>query len=298
MTIAPRSIVQDIGLFLVLLLFADIVFAAFGGQLSPVLLIQTFYLMAIVHIGASLYDSAFDRFRTITWLLLIPSWAAAEWMTFVGFILPFGQIKFWIAANMPWAATVLDAVTAAPATTPILMLVVFCLDLLVMQRSRWHGRLLWLVALIITALVFRYALAQIIATFLPPEEPSVTSELATSEPEFAIMPPWYALPFYSMLRAIPDKTMGVVVAFAALLAPTLWPFIHAGPLRSGTMRWFQRVAWLGFIATFLGLTYLGAQMPEQNMLRYSQVLIGYYFVYLLVIPLLLRRFGMSQAADS
>ena len=77
-----------------------------------------------------------------------------------------------------------------------------------------------------------------------------------------IVPEWYFLPFYAILRSIPDKLMGVVAMFAAIGVLALLPWLDTSRTRSGAYRpLFQRFFALFFVAC-LGLGYVGAKSPD------------------------------------
>ena len=102
-----------------------------------------------------------------------------------------------------------------------------------------------------------------------------------------IVPEWYLLPFYAILRAVPDKLLGVVAMFAAILVLFFLPWLDTSRIRSATYRpiykWFF---WL-FVAACLGLGYLGAKPAEGAYVVWSQILTTYYFAhFLIVMPLI------------
>ena len=77
-----------------------------------------------------------------------------------------------------------------------------------------------------------------------------------------IVPEWYFLPFYAILRAIPDKLGGVLFMFGATLILLALPWLDTHKVRSGAYRpIFKWCYWL-FIANTLLLGWLGAQSPD------------------------------------
>lgn len=288
MTVTPRPIAQDIGLFLVIALFANLAFAAVTGEMSARALLWGFYLIAFVHIGATLYAGAFDRARTFTWLLLILGWTLVECASFARYVVPTGQFLFWLASSAPWAVSILELLAAAPSLVPLILLAVLVVDVVFAHRRRWHagswqGLAILVMAAVMAGIVLAFALPS-----LPPK-PQPVSPLT-----FDALPSWHLLPFYAILRAMPDKTVSLIVAFAAIALPALWPWMRAESLRVGTMRWIWLLAWLLFVAAFLGLGYLGAQSAEGTAITVAQALTAYYFAFLLIIPPALRRLGASR----
>ena len=81
-----------------------------------------------------------------------------------------------------------------------------------------------------------------------------------------IVPEWYFLPFYAILRSIPDKLMGVLAMFAAIGVLALLPWLDTSRVRSGSYRpMFRQFFWLFVVACF-GLGYVGAKAPDDLVL--------------------------------
>lgn len=102
-----------------------------------------------------------------------------------------------------------------------------------------------------------------------------------------IVPEWYFLPFYAILRAIPNKLLGVIAMFASIAVLFLVPWLDTSRVRSARYRpiykWFF---WL-LVITCLVLGYLGAKPPEGAYLTFGRIFTAYYFIhFLLIMPLL------------
>jgi ubiquinol-cytochrome c reductase cytochrome b/c1 subunit len=102
-----------------------------------------------------------------------------------------------------------------------------------------------------------------------------------------IVPEWYYLPFYAILRAIPNKLMGVVAMFGSILILFALPWLDTSRVRSGSYRpRFKWFFWI-FAVVCVALGYLGSKPPEGNYVIWARILTAYYFVHFLVIlPLL------------
>jgi ubiquinol-cytochrome c reductase cytochrome b subunit len=111
-----------------------------------------------------------------------------------------------------------------------------------------------------------------------------------------IVPEWYLLPFYTILRAIDfnvlfiDSKLGGVIAMGgSMLMLLVLPWLDRSPVRSGNFRpMFRWFYWL-FVINFIGLTYLGAQPAEGIYTLLAKVCVAYYFAYFLVILPVLSR---------
>jgi ubiquinol-cytochrome c reductase cytochrome b/c1 subunit len=102
-----------------------------------------------------------------------------------------------------------------------------------------------------------------------------------------IVPEWYYLPFYAILRAIPDKLLGVIALFASIAVLAFLPWLDTSRVKSARYRpLFARFFW-GFVITCVGLGWLGTKSPEGIYLTLSRLLTFYYFAFfLLVLPVL------------
>jgi ubiquinol-cytochrome c reductase cytochrome b subunit len=104
-----------------------------------------------------------------------------------------------------------------------------------------------------------------------------------------IVPEWYFLPFYAILRAIPDKFLGVVAMFAAVLILFIVPWLDTSPVRSARFRPIYRILfWLLVIDTIV-LGWVGANPPEGIVVTIGQIATFYYFLHFLVLMPLIGK---------
>jgi ubiquinol-cytochrome c reductase cytochrome b subunit len=98
-----------------------------------------------------------------------------------------------------------------------------------------------------------------------------------------IVPEWYFLPFYAILRAIPDKLGGVIAMFGSIAVLFVLPWLDTSRVKSGAFRpLFRQFFWV-FAVVCVGLGYLGSQPAEGVYVIWSRVLTFYYFLHFLVI---------------
>ena len=102
-----------------------------------------------------------------------------------------------------------------------------------------------------------------------------------------IVPEWYYLPFYAILRAVPDKLGGVIAMFGSILILFALPWLDTSKVRSGNYRpLFKGFFWI-FVFVCVALGYLGSKPAEGLYVVFSRILTVYYFAHFLVIlPLL------------
>ncbi len=98
-----------------------------------------------------------------------------------------------------------------------------------------------------------------------------------------IVPEWYFLPFYAILRAIPDKLFGVIGLMGAIVVLFFIPWLDTSRIRSVSYRpIFKWFFWL-FVICCLVLGYLGSQAPDGWYLFWGRVCTIYYFAFFLII---------------
>ena len=102
----------------------------------------------------------------------------------------------------------------------------------------------------------------------------------------AIVPEWYLLPFYAILRSIPNKIMGVVCMLSAILVILLLPLVDLGRSKGLQFRPLSKIAFWVFVANFLVLMQLGAKHVESPFIEFGQISTILYFAYFaLIVPL-------------
>ena len=119
-----------------------------------------------------------------------------------------------------------------------------------------------------------------------------------------IVPEWYFLPFYAILKAftvdfgipftgiiiIEAKLMGVLAMFGSILLLFFLPWLDTSPVRSGHYRpLFRKFFWFGLIPSLVVLTYCGGKPPYTQWVVLSQIAAAYYFAHFLIILPIVSR---------
>lgn len=98
-----------------------------------------------------------------------------------------------------------------------------------------------------------------------------------------IVPEWYFLPFYAILRSIPNKLGGVLAMFAAILILLFLPLLNRSSIRSSWFRpTYKPLFWL-FVADCLVLGWIGGNVVETPFVQIGQIATFFYFFFFLVI---------------
>jgi ubiquinol-cytochrome c reductase cytochrome b subunit len=128
-----------------------------------------------------------------------------------------------------------------------------------------------------------------------------------------ILPNWYMLPLYAILRAIPDKIVGIFGAVGAIFGLAILPWLMASNPRSTIFRPIAVVCLFAFVLTVPILAVCGAHEPDSpvfgggpggqfldadinSYIWLSRLFTAYYFIYIVVIVPLLRRWPSDDTA--
>ena len=109
-----------------------------------------------------------------------------------------------------------------------------------------------------------------------------------------IVPEWYLLPFYAILRAIPSKLGGVIFMFASIFILMALPWLDSSKVRSSTFRPIYRKFFWVLVVVVILLGYLGAKPPEGIYLILARVATAYYFFHFLILLPILGRYEKTD----
>jgi len=109
-----------------------------------------------------------------------------------------------------------------------------------------------------------------------------------------IVPEWYYLPFYAILRAIPDKLLGVLAMFGSIAILAFLPWLDTSRVKSARYRpLYRQFFWL-FVAVCIGLGWLGSKPAEGIYTLIARILTFYYFAHFIIVLPLLGIFEKSK----
>jgi ubiquinol-cytochrome c reductase cytochrome b/c1 subunit len=113
-----------------------------------------------------------------------------------------------------------------------------------------------------------------------------------------IVPEWYYLPFYAILRSIPNKLAGVIAMFSAILVLAFLPWLDTAKTRSSAYRPLAKQFFWIFVIVCILLGYLGSQPPEGIYVIAGRILTVCYFAYFLILLPLLSRIEKPRPAPN
>ncbi len=102
----------------------------------------------------------------------------------------------------------------------------------------------------------------------------------------SIVPEWYLLPFYAILRSIPNKLLGVIAMFASLLILLTLPIFDLSKVKGNAFKPLSKIIYWIFISNFILLMFLGSQHVEVPFVFLGQLSTTVYFMYfILLVPI-------------
>ena len=105
-----------------------------------------------------------------------------------------------------------------------------------------------------------------------------------------IVPEWYFLPFYAILRAVPSKLGGVILMLASIVILFFLPWLDRSPVRSSSYRPWNKFAIWFFMVDCLILGYVGGKPAEEPYLTISRIATAYYFFHFFILVPLIAKY--------
>ncbi len=286
-----------------------------------------FFLAVYIHMFRGLYYGSYKEPREVLWILGCIIYFLMIVTAFMGYVLPWGQMSYWAATviiNLVGTLPIIgDSLTQLllggfavdnPTLNRFFSLhylipfIIFGLVLLHIWSLHVPGNnnptgvsvqgkqdtvafhpyytVKDFFAYVVFLLLFCYFI------FYNPNALGHPDNYIEADPMLTpahIVPEWYLLPFYAILRAVPDKLLGVLLMFGSIVVLFFLPWLDTMKVRSARYRPFYKMFFFIFVLDCLLLGYLGAQVPEGVYLLLSRVSTFYYFAFfILIMPALSR----------
>ena len=284
--------------------------------------VSTFFICVFLHMGRGLYYGSYRQPRAALWVVGVFIFIAMMATAFIGYVLIWGQMSLWGAVVITnlfsaipfFGPDLVQLIWGAPSVgAPLLnrffslhFLLPFILAALVVMHlialhtnasnnptglSSKSDRLPLYPYFIqkdgITLFIFIIFLSCFVF-FAPhylgdPENSIPANSLVTP---LAIVPEWYFLFAYAILRSIPNKLLGVLAMFSSLLILIPLSFVHTLNIRSNRYRPLLRFFYWVFCANFLFLIWLGQKSIAAPYVMLGQIATVIYFSYFIILMLL------------
>jgi ubiquinol-cytochrome c reductase cytochrome b/c1 subunit len=284
-----------------------------------------FFIAVYVHIFRGMYYGSYKAPREVLWMIGVLIYLVMMATAFMGYVLPWGQMSFWGAKVITNLFSAIPFVGESVTTwlwggysvdNPTLNRFFSLHYLLPFVLAGLVGLHIWALhvpgngnptgvnvrgsqdtvpfhpyytmkdAFAIVVFMLLYSAF----TFFAPNYLGDAINYLQANPLVTpahIVPEWYYLPFYAILRSIPNKLGGVIAMFGSILILFVLPWLDTSRVRSGTYRpIFKQCFWV-FALVCVGLGYLGSKPAEGSYVIVSRFLTAYYFLHFIVIlPLL------------
>jgi ubiquinol-cytochrome c reductase cytochrome b/c1 subunit len=284
-----------------------------------------FFLAAYVHMFRGLYYGSYKDPREVLWILGVIILLLMIMTGFMGYVLPWGQMSFWAATvitNLFSAIPVfgesivtwlwggysvgnptLNRFYSLHYLLPFVILGVVVLHVWALHVSGQnnptgvepkskqetvpftpHATIKDVFLMVVFCILYAWFVFYL-PNYLGHPDNYIPANPAVTPPH--IVPEWYYLPFYAILRAIPNKLLGVLFLMASIVILAFVPWLDTSKVRSASYRPLYRQFFWVFAAVCVGLGWLGSKPAEGNYVLAARVLTAWYFLhFLIILPLL------------
>ena len=281
-----------------------------------------FFLCVYIHMARSLYYGSYQSPRVLVWLSGLAIFFLMILTAFLGYVLPWGQMSYWAATVITSLTTVvpflgniilsliwggfglgqqtLTRFYSFHFVLPFVLLFLIAAHMLFLHETgssdpifdnqigndkiSFHPYYTYKDILgIFVFLVFFFCFV-----FFAPNTLGHPLNYIQANPGVTpvhIVPEWYFLPFYGILRAIPSKLFGVIAMMCSIFILAILPFLNQTLIKNSSYRpIYKCIIWFLFI-TFLMLGWIGYHVLEYPFIELSRLFCFFYFFIFLVFPL-------------
>jgi ubiquinol-cytochrome c reductase cytochrome b/c1 subunit len=292
-----------------------------------------FFLAVYLHIFRGIYYGSYKAPREVLWILGVIIYLLMMATAFMGYVLPWGQMSFWGATVITnlfsaipivgksvsiwlWGGYAVDNATlnrffSLHYLLPFMIAGVVVLHVWALHVSGQgnpdgvevknverdtvaftpYATLKDAVGLSVFLIVYAWFVFYIPNYLGDADNYNNANPLVTPA---HIVPEWYLLPFYAILRAIPNKLLGVVCLFGAIALLAFLPWLDTSPVKSAKYRPVFRVFFWAFVVVCIGLGWLGSQEVSDNTTLAARLLAFCYFAFFLIVLPLLGLFEKTK----
>ena len=285
-----------------------------------------FFLAGYIHMFRGLYYGSFKPPREVLWIIGVIIYFLMMATAFMGYVLPWGAMSFAgatvitnLTSAIPWVGNSIahwlwgGFAVGGPTLTRFFSLH-YLLPFII---AAFVGLHVWalhvagqnnpdgvevknverdtvaftpyatikdVLGLSVFLILYAWLVFYIPNYLLDADNSNIANPLATPA---HVVPEWYLLPFYAMLRAIPNKLMGVIVLFSAIVVLAFIPWLDRSPVKSAKYRPAYRFFFWVFVLICIGLGYLGSQEPTEGLALIARIFtFGYFAFFLIIMPVL------------
>lgn len=281
-----------------------------------------FFIMVYLHIGRGIYYGSYRSPRILPWSIGVIILVLMIGTAFLGYVLPYGQMSLWgatvitnLLSAIPWIGgdfvefiwggfsvdnATLNRFFSLHYLLPFILAALAARHLLTLHthgssnplgitgnadRLPFHPYFVFkdlvTVFLFITVLTL---MVMYLPNYMGHSDNYIPANPMQTPP--SIVPEWYLLPYYAILRSIPNKLLGVIAMLLSLLVLLALPLVDTSRVRGSMFRPIMRVMFWIFVANFLILGYIGSQHVEEPFVTVGAISTFIYFSWFFIfIPL-------------
>nr|YP_003433758.1 Cob [Candida viswanathii]ABP03918.1 Cob [Candida viswanathii] len=282
-----------------------------------------FFICIYLHIGKALYYGSYKQPRVMTWVIGVIIFILTMAIAFMGYCCVYGQMSHWgatvitnLLSAIPfigndivpfiWGGFSVSNPTiqrffALHFLMPFILAALVCMHLMALHVNGSSNPLgitgnidripmhpYFIFKDLITVFVFMLIFSLFV--FYSPNTLGHSDNYIPGNPMVtppSIVPEWYLLPFYAILRSIPDKLGGVVAMFGAILILLSLPYTDRSIIRGNTFKVLSKIAFYLFVFNFILLGNLGQLHVEVPYIALGQFATLYYFAhYIIIVPVI------------
>jgi ubiquinol-cytochrome c reductase cytochrome b subunit len=284
---------------------------------------SAFFFLVYLHMGRGMYYGSYRAPRTLVWIIGTVIFLLMIITGFLGYVLPYGQMSLWgatvitnLVSAVPWIGqdiveflwggfsvnnATLNRFFALHFVLPFVLIALVLMHLIVLHDTAGSSNPLgvsgnydritfapyFLFKDLITIFIFIFVLSLFV--FFMPNYLGDSDNYIMGNPlqtPSAIVPEWYLLPFYAILRSIPNKLLGVIAMLMSILIILILPIVDLGRSKGFQFRPLSKFIFWVFVVNFLILMKLGACHVESPFIEFGQISTVLYFSYFIfMIPM-------------
>jgi ubiquinol-cytochrome c reductase cytochrome b subunit len=277
---------------------------------------SAFFFLVYLHMGRGMYYGSYRAPRTLVWIIGTVIFLLMIITAFLGYVLPYGQMSLWgatvitnLVSAVPWIGqdiveflwggfsvnnATLNRFFSLHFVLPFVLVALVLMHLIVLHDTAGSSNPLgvsgnydrvtfapyFLFKDLITIFIFIFVLSLFVffmPNYLGDSENYIMANPMQTPP--AIVPEWYLLPFYAILRSIPNKLLGVIAMIMAILIILILPITDLGRSKGFQFRPISKFMFWVFVVNFLILMKLGACHVESPFIELGQISTALYFSY-------------------
>ena len=284
-----------------------------------------FFLVVYLHLFRGLFHGSYYHPRELLWIVGVIILLIMILTAFMGYVLPWGQMSFWAATVITtlvsaipyvgqnivywlWGGFSVDHATlnrffSLHYLFPFVLLGLVMLHVLLLHEAKSNNPNVSIVSLdhipmspyytikdIFGIIIFFFIFSYFV--FFQPNYLGHPDNYIEANPMVTpthIVPEWYFLPFYAILRSVPNKLGGVILLLGAIIVLVILPFYARGEVRDVRHKPIESTLFTFFVVTTIFLGWVGGKSIETPFLEIGKGATLYYFAFLIVgLPLAIK----------